>query len=220
MKSKGSSSTPSWFVPLLPVASYLAWFSTGGGFDAVLSAGLAHLWFVTIHPFDDGNGRIARAIADMALARSERSTQRFYSMSAQIRLERAAYYDMLEQTQKGTLDVTLWMEWFLACLGRAIDSAENPISAVLARARLWESIRGIALNERQTLVLARVIDTLEGTLTTSRYARIARCSPDTALRDISQLIASGVLIRNPAGGRTTSYSVRSMTDDGRNAIVS
>ena len=146
----------------------------------MLEAGLAHLWFVTIHPFKDGNGRIARAIADMALARSENSPQRFYSMSAQIRQERNAYYDILEETQNGTMDITQWMDWFLGCLGRAIDGAHTTLSAVLAKARFWERLQSVALNDRQLLVLNRLLDGFEGKLTTSKYAKLARCSQDTA----------------------------------------
>jgi Fic family protein len=184
--------------------AFLEWFNRNADIDPVLKAGLAHLWFVTIHPFDDGNGRIARAIADMDLARSEKSPQRFYSMSAQIRQERAAYYDMLEQTQKETI-ITTWMEWFLGCLGRAIDGAQTTLSAVLAKARFLEAIAGVAINERQRLVLNRLLDGFEGNLTTSKYAKLAKCSPDTALRDILPLVGRGILNRNPAGGRSTSY---------------
>lgn len=189
---------------------FLDWFnehSTGADSDAVLNAGLAHLWFVTIHPFDDGNGRIARAIADLALARSEDSSQRFYSMSAQIRQERAAYYNLLEQTQKATMDVTAWMEWFLACLGRAIDGAQTTLAAVLSKARFWERLRAVPLNERQRLMLNRLLDGFEGKLTTSKWAKIAKCSSDTALRDILDLVERGILVRNPEGGRSTSYAL-------------
>src|SRR5450755_948298 len=154
---------------------FLDWFNAPADTDPVLKAGVAHLWFVTIHPFDDGNGRIARAIADMYLARSEGSPQRFYSMSAQIRQERDAYYDILEQTQHGTKDITLWMDWFIACLGRAIDGARTMLGGVLAKARFWESVAGINLNERQRLVLNRLLDGCEGELTTSKYAEFARC---------------------------------------------
>ncbi len=185
--------------------AFLEWFNTNADSDPVLKAGLAHLWFVTIHPFDDGNGRIARGIADMALARSENSPQRFYSMSAQIRRERDAYYGILEQTQKGTLDVTPWMEWFLGCLGAAIDAAQTTLSAVLAKARVWEAIAGVGINERQRLVLNRLIDGFEGKLTTSKYAKLAKCSQDTALRDILPFVERGILVRNPEGGRSTSY---------------
>lgn len=187
--------------------AFLDWFNASAGIDPVLKAGQAHLWFVTIHPFDDGNGRIARAIADMALARSENSPQRFYSMSAQIREERNAYYDILEKTQKGTLDITSWMEWFLDCLGRAIDGAQTTLSAVLAKARFWETIAGVALNGRQRLVLNHLLDGLEGKLTTSKYAKLAKCSQDTALRDILPLVERGILVRNSEGGRSTSYAL-------------
>jgi Fic family protein len=187
--------------------AFLEWFDAGAEMDPVLKAGLAHLWFVTVHPFDDGNGRIARAIADLALARSENSVQRFYSMSAQIRQERAAYYDILEGTQKGTLDITPWMEWFLGCLGRAIDGARVTHGAVLAKARFWEAIAGVAINERQRLVLNRLLDGFEGKLKTSKYAKLAKCSQDTALRDILALVERGILVRNPAAGRSTSYAL-------------
>ena len=189
------------------IGAFLEWFNSPPEIDGVLRAGLAHLWFVTIHPFDDGNGRIARAIADMALARAEAGPQRFYSMSSQIRLERSAYYEILERTQKGATDVTRWMDWFLACLGRAIDGAESTLGAVLAKARFWKTFGGIALNERQHRVLNRLLDGFEGKLTTSKWARLAKCSQDTALRDITSLIDHGILIRNPAGGRSTSYKI-------------
>jgi Fic family protein len=186
---------------------FLEWFETDSGSDPVLKAGMAHLWFVTIHPFDDGNGRIARAIADLALARSENSPQRFYSMSAQIRQERNAYYDILEETQRGTMDITGWMDWFLGCLGRAIDGAQTTLSAVLAKARFWERIHGVPLNDRQRLVLNRLLDGFEGKLTTSKYAKLAQCSQDTALRDILPLVKRGILVLNPEGGRSTSYAL-------------
>jgi Fic family protein len=191
------------------MGTFLEWFNRPPDVDEVLKAALSHLWFVTIHPFDDGNGRIARAIADMVLARSEKSPQRFYSMSTQIREERAAYYDILEQTQKGTMDITPWMDWFLGCLGRAIDGAQATLRAVLAKARFWESVRGVPLNERQTLVLNRLLDGFEGKLTTSKYARLAKCSQDTALRDILTLVERGILVRGPQGGRSTNYALAS-----------
>ena len=187
--------------------SFLDWFEGDKPIDQVLAAGLAHLWFVTIHPFDDGNGRIARSIADMALARSEHSPQRFYSMSAQIRQERNDYYDILERTQKGTMDVTPWMEWFLGCLGRAIDGAQVTLSTVLEKARFWDRIKNVQLNDRQRLVINRLLDGFEGKLTTSKYAKVAKCSQDTAHRDILALVDKGVLVRNPEGGRSTSYSL-------------
>ena len=189
------------------MAAFLEWFNRRPEIDEVLKASLAHLWFVTIHPFDDGNGRIARAIADMALARSENSPQRFYSMSAQIRQERSAYYGVLESTQQGTLDVTAWVEWFLGCLGRAIDGAQTLLAGVLAKARFWERLQGVPRNERQTLVLNRLLDGLEGKLTTSKYAKLAKCSQDTALRDILPLVARGILVRPRAAGAPATLSL-------------
>ena len=186
---------------------FLEWFNGDTTMEPVLKAAQAHLWFVTIHPFDDGNGRIARAIADMALARSEGSSQRFYSMSAQIREERGDYYRMLEQTQHGTMDITPWMEWFLGCLTRAIEGAQTSLAGVMAKARYWEKLREMPLNERQRLVITRLLEGFEGKLTTSKWAALTKSSQDTALRDIQQLVDCGVLVRNAAGGRSTSYSL-------------
>lgn len=189
---------------------FLRWFNEGTGpavADDVLKAGLAHLWFVTIHPFDDGNGRIARAIADLGLARSEHSMQRFYSMSAQIRRERNDYYEILERVQKGAMDVTAWMEWFLGCLGCAIDGAETTLASVLRKARFWQAHRDVPLNDRQRVMLNRLLDGFEGRLTTSKWAVITKCSSDTALRDILDLVKRGVLVRNLGAGRSTSYSL-------------
>ncbi len=176
--------------------------------DPVLRAALAHLWFVTIHPFDDGNGRIARAIADCLLARSETSAQRFYSMSAQIRAERDEYYDILERTQRGTLDITPWMEWFLGCLGRAFDGTETTLSAVMRKARFWERHARVTMSDRQREMLNRLLDGFTGRLTAQKWAKLARCSHDTALRDIRALIEHGILQQDPGGGRSTSYSLR------------
>jgi len=190
--------------------AFLRWFNEGTGpavIDDVLKAGLAHLWFVTIHPFDDGNGRIARAIADLGLARSEHSTQRFYSMSAQIRRERNDYYDILERAQKGTMDVTAWMDWFLGCLGSAIDGAETTLATVLRKARFWQEHRDVPINDRQRVMLNRLLDGFLGKLTTSKWAVITKCSSDTALRDILDLVKRGVLVRNLGAGRSTSYSL-------------
>jgi Fic family protein len=189
------------------ITLFLDWFEGETAIDPVLRAGLAHLWFVTIHPFDDGNGRIARAIADMALARSEGGPQRFYSMSAQIRHERNAYYDILEQTQQGTMDVSPWTEWFLGCLGRAIDGAQVTLRTVLEKAHFWERFAGVPLNDRQRKVINRLLDGLEGKLTTSKYAALTKSSQDTAHRDILALVENGILVRNPEGGRSTSYSL-------------
>lgn len=191
---------------------FLDWFEESTETDWVAKGGLAHLWFVTIHPFDDGNGRIARAITDMALARSEKSAQRFYSMSAQIRQERAAYYDVLETTQKGTMDITPWMAWFLGCLRRAIEGAQTTLATVLSKARFWETFAGFSINDRQRLVLNRLLDGFEGKLTTSKWAKLAKCSHDTALRDISALVEGGILVRNPEGGRSTSYDLASISE--------
>ena len=186
---------------------FLGWFTAAQEIDPVMKAGLAHLWFVTIHPFEDGNGRIARAIADMALARSEGSAQRFYSMSAQIRRERSAYYAILERTQKGPLDITPWMEWFLGCLNRAFVGAEEVFSSVLRKARFWEKHPGTAFNARQRDVLNRLLDGFEGKLTSSKWAKLTKCSQDTALRDIDELLKRDVLARSDSGGRSTSYSL-------------
>src|SRR5215471_663590 len=171
------------------MTAFLSWFEADEPIDPVIKAGLAHLWFVTIHPFEDGNGRIARAIADMALARSEESPQRFYSMSAQIRLERKAYYDMLETTQKGDLDVTGWMLWFLDCLGRAIDDAHLTLKAVIDKSRFWQSHAETTFNERQRDMINRLMEDFEGKLTSSKWAKIEKCSQDTASRDIDDLIS-------------------------------
>ncbi len=186
---------------------FLLWFEQPGDMDPLLIAGLAHLWFITIHPFDDGNGRIARAIADMALARSEKTGQRFYSMSAQIRRKHKDYYDTLEWTQKGELDVTRWQNWFLNCLLSAIEGAQEILGAVLVKAHFWERFAKEPLNERQIKILNRLLDGFEGKLTTSKWAKIAKCSQDTAYRDILNLINQGALQKDPGGGRSTSYSL-------------
>ena len=186
---------------------FVEWFNSDAKTEPVLKAALAHLWFVTIHPFDDGNGRVARAIADMCLARSEGSSRRFYSMSTEIRDERGEYYRMLEQTQRGTMDVTAWMEWFLGCLTRAIQGAQTALSGAIDKARYWEKLRDMPLNDRQRLVINRLLEGFEGKLTTSKWAALTKSSNDTALRDIQQLVDRGVLVRGPAGGRSTCYSL-------------
>jgi Fic family protein len=187
--------------------AFLAWLNGKETPDPILKAGIAHLWFVTIHPFDDGNGRIARAIADMALARSEHSAQRFYSMSAQIRAERKAYYEILENTQKGDLDITPWLAWFLDCLRRAIGGAETILANVLAKADFWKAHAAEPLNERQRKILNRVLDGFEGKLTSSKWAALGECSQDTASRDIDDLVNRKILVRQPGGGRSTSYAL-------------
>jgi Fic family protein len=187
--------------------AFLKWFANPGDIDPLIASGLAHLWFVTIHPFEDGNGRIARAIADMALARAENSDQRFYSMSAQIRRDRNDYYTMLERTQKGDLNVTGWMEWFLSCLGRAIEGAQGTLGAVLYKAQFWDRFAKEPLNKRQVKILNKLLDSFEGKLTTSKWAKIAKCSQDTAYRDILDLLDRNILQKDPGGGRSTSYSL-------------
>jgi Fic family protein len=186
---------------------FLKWFGGETALDPVLTAAIAHLWFVAIHPFDDGNGRIARAIADMALARSEQSAQRFYSMSAQIRVERKAYYDILERTDKGDLDITDWLVWFLDCLDHAIAGADRTLASVLQKANFWERNSGERLNERQRLMLNRLLDGFEGKLTSSKWAIITKTSQDTASRDIDDLVRRSILVRDAGGGRSTSYSL-------------
>lgn len=189
------------------IKAFLRWFDGPGNTEPLLIAGAAHLWFVTIHPFSDGNGRIARAIADMALARVEKLGQRFYSMSAQIRRERKMYYSILERVQKGTLDVTPWQHWFLDCMLRAIGGAQDALGTVLGKARFWQRFKEQSLNARQIKVLNNVLDGLEGKLTSSRWARIAKCSQDTAYRDITDLIERGAMQKAPGGGRSTSYTI-------------
>ncbi len=186
---------------------FLKWLGNNGGMDLVVKSAVAHLWFVTLHPFDDGNGRIARAISDQTLARSEQSANRFYSMSSQIREDRKAYYNILESTQKGGLDITVWLEWYLGCLGRAFDGAEIILGKVMQKASFWQTNRGQTFNDRQTKVLNRLLDGFEGKLTSSKWAKLTKCSQDTALRDINDLLTQGVLVKESAGGRSTSYAL-------------
>ena len=183
----------------------LAWFGSPPPIDPVLNAGVAHFWFVTIHPFDDGNGRIGRAIADMALSQADGTEDRYYSMSSGIEAERKQYYLQLEAAQRGSLDITAWLAWFLACLDRTIDSADHSLGAVLKKARLWQKINLKPVNERQRDVINRMLDNVKGHLTTSKYAKLAKCSNDTALRDIKELLERGIIVQNPGGGRSTSY---------------
>ena len=186
----------------------LKWFNGRSETDLVLKSALAHFWFVTIHPFEDGNGRIARAVADMVLARSEKTTRRFYSMSAQIQQERNAYYKVLEKSQKGTLDITLWVEWYLNCLKRAINASEKLLEAVLVKDRFWKMHAGRSFNDRQRKVINRLLDGFEGKLTSSKWAKLTKCSADTALRDINDLLEKKILAKEQAGGRSTSYVLR------------
>lgn len=189
------------------MATFLEWYNTEEKIDPVIKSAIAHLWFVTIHPFEDGNGRIARAIADMSLARSEGIPQRFYSMSAQIRSERKTYYEMLESTQKGDLNITPWLEWFLGCLDRAFTGTETILAAVLEKADFWKRHGTARINVRQRDMLNRLLDGFEGKLTSSKWAKIEKCSPDTALRDIQDLVDQGILAKDEGGGRSTSYSL-------------
>ena len=189
---------------------FLAWANSASAEPPLIKAGLAHLWFVTLHPFDDGNGRMARAVGDLFLARADGSPQRFYSLSAQIQRERRAYYDTLERTQKQSLDVTGWLAWFLATLHRAVDEAQHTVDAVLAKTRFWQqhtASTAAPLNERQTQLINRLLDGFDGKLSTAKWASIAKCSPDTALRDITDLLARGVLRKSAAAGRSTSYEL-------------
>ena len=186
---------------------FLSWFNEVPAIDPVVHAAIAHFWFVTIHSFDDGNGRIARAIADMALARADGSPERYYSMSSQIESERSAYYEQLQHHQQASLDISGWIEWFIDCLGCSLERAEASLSAVLARARFWQAAAKYPLNDRQRAVLHRMLGDFAGHLNTSKYAKLAQCSTDTALRDIRELLQWGLVVRNPGGGRSTSYSI-------------
>ena len=186
---------------------FLAWANSAPDEPPLIKAGLAHLWFVTLHPFDDGNGRIARAVGDLFLGRADGSPQRFYSLSAQVQRERKAYYDLLERTQKQSLDVTEWLAWFLDTLHRAVDQTQHTLDAVLVKTRFWQRWATAPLNERQVKLVNRLLDGLEGKLTSSKWAAIGKCSPDTALRDITDLLARGVLRKSDAGGRSTSYEL-------------
>jgi Fic family protein len=196
--------------PRLPdeMAAFLEWFNGKQEIDPVLKSAIAHLWFVTIHPFEDGNGRIARAIADMQLSRADETSQRFYSMSAQIRVERNAYYTILENTQNGGLDITPWLEWFLECLGRSLDKVGVTLKGVHQKTKFWESIADVELNTRQKLMLNKLLDGFDGKLNNKKWATITKSSADTALRDINDLMKKGILIKDDAGGRSTSYLLR------------
>ncbi len=187
------------------VAVFLNWFNSAIVIDPVVKAAIAHLWFVTLHPFEDGNGRIARAIADMALARADQSAERFYSMSSQIEVERKAYYQRLEAQQRGTPEITSWLNWFLDCLGRALQNAESVLATVLFKSQLWRRLHRHPINARQRLVLNRMLDDFQGHMNTSKYAKLAKCSTDTALRDIRELLEKGALVANLSGGRSRSY---------------
>ena len=192
------------------MVKFLEWFNSKLEIDPVLKAAIAHLWFVTIHPFEDGNGRLARTIADMQLTRADGIVQRFYSMSAQIRIERKTYYEILESTQKGTLDITEWLVWFIKCLDRAIDYSDVVLAKVLKKAKYWELLATKNINDRQRLIINKLLDNFEGKLTTTKYSKIAKCSSDTALRDIQNLIEQDVLEKENSGGRSTSYKLKEL----------
>lgn len=189
------------------IVCFLKWLNSNGEHHPILKAALAHLWFVTLHPFDDGNGRIARAIGDLLLARADGSPQRFYSLSAQIQRERRDYYEILERTQKDSMEVTAWLRWFLQNLTSAVEQAQSTLDGVLSKARFWQRWATTPMNERQVNLLNRLLDGFEGKMNSSKWATIAKCSPDTALRDISELLARGVLRKSAAGGRSTSYEI-------------
>lgn len=187
--------------------TFLAWFNATDNLDSVLKAAIAHLWFVTIHPFDDGNGRIARAIADMQLAKADNSDLRFYSMSAQIRTERKLYYENLEKTQKGNLDINDWLAWFFSCLSSALDESQVTLKKIVDKSQFWQTHQDTTLNERQKSMVNKLMGNFEGKLNTSKYAKMSKCSADTALRDIQDMITKGILIKEEAGGRSTNYSL-------------
>jgi len=187
---------------------FLDWFNNDSSIDLVIKAAIAHLWFVTIHPFEDGNGRITRALTDLLLARSDKSNQRFYSMSAQIRTERKLYYEILEKTQKGNLNITEWIQWFLNCLISALKSSDSLLGSVLSKADFWTKHAGVLINVRQKKLLNKVLDGFEGELTSSKWAKIAKCSKDIAIRDINDLIDKNILRKKAAGGRSTNYELQ------------
>ena len=190
------------------MTNFINWFNSKQDIDPVIKAGIAHLWFITIHPFDDGNGRIARAITDMQLSRADGNTQRFFSMSSQIQQQRKEYYDTLEQVQKGSSDITAWLQWFLDCLKQALLNTDTILEKVLSKARFWERHSNTIFNERQTLMLNKLMGDFEGKLTSSKWAKMAKCSADTALRDIQDLMQKDILQKESAGGRSTNYELR------------
>jgi Fic family protein len=187
------------------MALFLNWLNTNESLDSVIKAGVAHLWLLTIHPFDDGNGRIARAVTDLLMARSDASAQRFYSLSAQIRLERNAYYAILEKTQKGNLDLTDWLQWFLKTLIKALKSTDQVLKRVLFKADFWQKNSSLSLHERQKMMLNKLLDGFDGHLTSDKWAKISHCSKDTAIRDLNDLIQKNILRKDEAGGRSTRY---------------
>ncbi len=188
--------------------NFLEWFNANNSIDALIKSGIAHFWFITIHPFDDGNGRIARAIADMLLAKADDDCQRFYSMSAQIRLERKAYYTILEKNQRGSLDITAWLMWYLECLDNALNATDTILKQVVNKTIFWDKHTETSINERQRLMINKLFDGFDGKLNSSKWAKIAKCSADTALRDIQDLINKNILEKDTAGGRSTNYHLK------------
>ncbi len=207
-KEKVHYEAPKGELVTVEMTKFLKWFNNGSQTDPVIKAAIAHFWFVTVHPFDDGNGRIARAIADMQLARSDNSSQRFYSMSNQILAERKKYYEVLEITQRGNSDITVWLEWFLSCLERALVNSEETLKVVLVKAKFWEQHQQANLNDRQRLMINKLLDGFDGKLTSSKWGKITKTSPDTALRDIQDLINKGILRKEAQGGRSTNYELK------------
>jgi len=189
------------------MSQFLDWFNSETTMDYLMKAAVAHIWFLTIHPFEDGNGRIARALTDMLLARSDKSNQRFYSMSAQIRIERKNYYELLEKTQKGNLDITNWIAWFLACLKKALDNSTVLLERILWKAQFWRKYQTTSFNERQRKLINKLLDGIDGKMTSSKWSKMAKCSKDSAVRDINELIILGVLTKEAAGGRSTNYEL-------------
>ncbi len=204
-KEKVHYQAPSAAIVEKEISRFINWFNNENNMEPVLKSGLAHLWFITIHPFDDGNGRIARAIADMQLARADKTDQRFYSMSAQIERQKKAYYKILEKTQRGAMDVTGWLQWFFECLIGALEATDHTLAKVLTKAKFREKHATTIINERQKLMINKLLDDFYGKLTTSKWAKITKCSQDTALRDIQDLIEKKILLKEPGGGRSTSY---------------
>ena len=192
------------------MGAFLQWFNADQHIDPVLKSAIAHLWFVTIHPFEDGNGRIARAIADLQMSRADGTSQRCYSMSAQIRKERNHYYNILERTQQGDLNITAWIVWFLGCLSRSFDSVEETLQRVHQKSRFWEYAARIELNARQRLMLNKILDGFEGKINSTKWAKITKTSADTSLRDINDLIVKGIFVKDISGGRSTSYLLREL----------
>lgn len=192
----------------LPVemAQFVRWFEEEA-IDPIVKAALAHLWFVTIHPFEDGNGRIGRAVMDMALARADGSSQRFYSMTAQLHKERKAHYAQLEQASRKSLDVTPWISWFVKRLSDALTEAEGVVRLVRRKQEFWDRHRDSGLNERQTKIVNMLLDGFTGKLQTAKYAKINKCSTDTAFRDLTDMVAKGILVKAEAGGRSTNYDL-------------